>query len=87
MFAFFLDTIIPTDVTKSIDESDGTESTTEEIATTEPASVEDGEWEIVPADECEDGEWVTDVPKTEELKITTVSFLSIKLFYTIVLSF
>lgn len=73
----FLDTIIPTDVTKSIDESDATETTTEEIATTESADVEDGEWEIVPADECEDGEWVTEASTYEKLKATSVSFLLI----------
>jgi hypothetical protein len=62
------DTIIPTDVTKSIDESE-TGATDETITTGKEPVDDDGEYEIVPADECDDGEWMDD--KLDQLKETT----------------
>ncbi|KYB26517.1 Papilin-like Protein [Tribolium castaneum] len=73
------DTILPTDVTKSIDESsEPTEETpvTEETSITDETSIteedkpttQDDEYEIVPDDECEDGVWVDEEGRPEDLK-------------------
>lgn len=74
--SFLLDTIIPTDVTKSVDESESKEFTTSvDIESTPSDKEKPDEYEIVESDECDDGEWVEQEAEPAALKVSAPAAL------------